>query len=184
MLLSLIFQVFNFHACNQKFSGLSCILIILHNLIIFSISLVVCFNADIQNTQSHRWKKHTSQSFLLSQMLGFLLTYLTSVCTSIIRENFELLRFGLFLWVGKFKLFIIVLFSPPSVRPPLDPEDEELLRDDEAVTPVKKDGIKRKERPTDKGVAWLVKTQYISPLSMESTKQVIDQHTTLGEFTS
>lgn len=53
------------------------------------------------------------------------------------------------------------------------PEDEDLLRDDEAVTPIKKDGIKRKERPTDKGVAWLVKTQYISPLSMESAKQVL-----------
>lgn len=63
--------------------------------------------------------------------------------------------------------------SPPSARPPLAPEDEELLRDDVAITPVKKTGIKRKERPTDKGVAWLVKTQYISPLSTESAKQVI-----------
>ncbi|OIW09021.1 hypothetical protein TanjilG_05997 [Lupinus angustifolius] len=67
------------------------------------------------------------------------------------------------------------LLNPPSVRPPLDPEDEELLRDDEAITPIKKDGIKRKERPTDKGVAWLVKTQYISPLSMESTKQSLTE---------
>lgn len=74
-------------------------------------------------------------------------------------------------------VFSTGLISPPSVRPPLAPEDEELLRDDEAVTPVKKDGIKRKERPTDKGVAWLVKTQYISPLSMDSTKQVRDQCT-------
>lgn len=65
-------------------------------------------------------------------------------------------------------------YSPPSVRPPLAPEDEELLRDDEAVIPIKNDGIKKKERPTDKGVAWLVKTQYISPLSMESAKQVLD----------
>ncbi|RDY00022.1 Protein PAF1-like protein, partial [Mucuna pruriens] len=64
---------------------------------------------------------------------------------------------------------------PPSVRPPLAAEDEELLRDDEAATPIKKDGIKRKERPTDKGVAWLVKTQYISPLSMESTKQSLTE---------
>lgn len=64
--------------------------------------------------------------------------------------------------------------SPPSVRMPLAPEDEELLRDDVLKTPVKKDGgIKRKERPTDKGVAWLVKTQYISPLSIESAKQVL-----------
>ena len=66
-----------------------------------------------------------------------------------------------------------MLTSPSSVRMPLAPEDEELLRDDVLKTPVKKDGgIKRKERPTDKGVAWLVKTQYISPLSIESAKQV------------
>ncbi|CAN1168347.1 Protein PAF1 homolog [Linum perenne] len=61
--------------------------------------------------------------------------------------------------------------SPPSVRAPLDLEDEELLQDDEALTPVKKDGIKRKERPTDKGVSWLVKTQYVSGYSMETNKQ-------------
>lgn len=72
------------------------------------------------------------------------------------------------------------MYSPPSVRPPLAPEDEDLLRDDEAVTPMKKDGIKRKERPTDKGVAWLVKTQYISPLSMESTKQVLGIYVDIG----
>ncbi|PON54355.1 RNA polymerase II associated factor Paf [Parasponia andersonii] len=72
-------------------------------------------------------------------------------------------------------LLDLSVYNPPSVRPPLDPEDEELLRDDEAVTPVKKDGIKRKERPTDKGVAWLVKTQYISPLSMESTRQSLTE---------
>lgn len=64
--------------------------------------------------------------------------------------------------------------SPPSVRPPLALEDEELLRDDVAATPVKNNGIRRKERPTDKGVAWLVKTQYISPLSMDSARQVVD----------
>ncbi|KAL1298240.1 hypothetical protein HN51_042623 [Arachis hypogaea] len=68
-------------------------------------------------------------------------------------------------------LLDLSVYNPSSVRPPLEPEDEELLRDDEVVTPMKKGGIKRKERPTDKGVAWLVKTQYISPLSMESTKQ-------------
>ncbi|KAF7843399.1 protein PAF1-like protein [Senna tora] len=72
-------------------------------------------------------------------------------------------------------LLDLSVYNPPSVRPPLAPEDEELLRDDEAVTPIKKDGIKRKERPTDKGVAWLVKTQYISPLSMESTKQSLTE---------
>lgn len=53
------------------------------------------------------------------------------------------------------------------------------MRDDVAVTPVKKDGIRRKERPTDKGVAWLVKTQYISPLSMDSAKQVVDLYSIL-----
>lgn len=72
-------------------------------------------------------------------------------------------------------LLDLSVYNPPSVRPPLAPEDEDLLRDDEAVTPLKKDGIKRKERPTDKGVAWLVKTQYISPLSMESAKQSLTE---------
>lgn len=46
------------------------------------------------------------------------------------------------------------------------------MREDVALTPVKKDGLKRKERPTDQGFSWLVKTQYISPLSTEATKQV------------
>ncbi|GLT65915.1 hypothetical protein SLA2020_383150 [Shorea laevis] len=72
-------------------------------------------------------------------------------------------------------LLDLSVYNPSSVRPPLAPEDEELLRDDEAVTPVKKDGIRRKERPTDKGVSWLVKTQYISPLSMESAKQSLTE---------
>ncbi|KAL9350746.1 hypothetical protein Peur_058001 [Populus x canadensis] len=67
-------------------------------------------------------------------------------------------------------LLDLSVYNPPSARPLLAPEDEELLPDDESVTPVKRDGIKRKERPTDKGVSWLVKTQYISPLSMESAK--------------
>ncbi|XP_062008486.1 protein PAF1 homolog [Rosa rugosa] len=72
-------------------------------------------------------------------------------------------------------LDLSVYNPPPGPRPPLAPEDEELLRDDVAVTPVKKDGIRRKERPTDKGVAWLVKTQYISPLSMDSAKQSLTE---------
>ena len=64
--------------------------------------------------------------------------------------------------------------SPPKgEKLPLDPADELLLQDDDPVTPIKKDGIKRKDRPTDKGVSWLVKTQYISPLSTEAAKQVI-----------
>ncbi|KAL3735912.1 hypothetical protein ACJRO7_024954 [Eucalyptus globulus] len=67
------------------------------------------------------------------------------------------------------------IYNPPSIRKPLDPEDEELLRDDDVVTPIKKDGIRRKERPTDKGVSWLVKTQYISPLSLDSAKQSLTE---------
>ena len=69
-------------------------------------------------------------------------------------------------------LSVLSISSPPKERPPLAPEDEELLRDDEPLTPLKKDGIRRKERPSDQGVSWLVKTQYISPLSNDGTKQV------------
>eukprot|EP01018_Ginkgo_biloba_P006406 Gb_03648 [translate_table: standard] len=72
-------------------------------------------------------------------------------------------------------LLDISIYNPPKVKPTMDPEDEELLRDDEMATPNKLDGIKRKERPTDKGVAWLVKTQYISPISLDSAKQSITE---------
>ncbi|XP_057959494.1 protein PAF1 homolog [Malania oleifera] len=72
-------------------------------------------------------------------------------------------------------LLDLSVYNPHSVRPPLAPEDEELLRDDESITPVKTNSIKRKERPTDKGVSWLVKTQYISPLSMEAAKQSLTE---------
>ncbi|KAI8544508.1 hypothetical protein RHMOL_Rhmol08G0302600 [Rhododendron molle] len=73
-------------------------------------------------------------------------------------------------------LLDLSVYNPPKgERLPLDPEDELLLRDDDPVTPVKKDGIKRKERPTDTGMSWLVKTQYISPLSMEATKQSLTE---------
>lgn len=69
-------------------------------------------------------------------------------------------------------LLDLSVYNPPKgERLHLDPDDEELLRDDEPVTPIKKDGLKRKDRPTDKGMSWLVKTQYISPLSTEATKQ-------------
>ncbi|KAJ8756004.1 hypothetical protein K2173_024549 [Erythroxylum novogranatense] len=73
-------------------------------------------------------------------------------------------------------LLDLSVYNPPKgPRPPLASEDEELLRDDDVVTPVKKDGIRRKERPTDKGVSWLVKTQYISPLSADSAKQSLTE---------
>nr|XP_010941164.2 LOW QUALITY PROTEIN: protein PAF1 homolog [Elaeis guineensis] len=67
-------------------------------------------------------------------------------------------------------LLDISVYNPPGVRPPLASEDQELLRDDGVATPIKQEGIKKKDRPTDKGVSWLVKTQYISPLSTDSTK--------------
>nr|VDD34816.1 unnamed protein product [Brassica oleracea] len=72
-------------------------------------------------------------------------------------------------------LLDLSVYKPPKVRQPLAPEDEELLRDDDAVTPIKKEGIKRKERPTDKGVSWLVKTQYISSINNESTRQSLTE---------
>lgn len=72
-------------------------------------------------------------------------------------------------------LLDISVYNAPKIRPPLAPEDEELLRDTECVTPVKQDGIRRKERPTDKGVSWLVKTQYISPLSMDAAKMSLTE---------
>lgn len=40
------------------------------------------------------------------------------------------------------------------------------------VALVKQDGIRRKDRPMIEGVSWLVKTQYISPVSMEVAKKV------------
>lgn len=82
----------------------------------------------------------------------------------------------IFPFIDKYTLiysFWSLEYSPPrGVRSQLDPEDEELLREDVTLTPVKKDGLKRKERPTDQGFSWLVKTQYISPLSTDATKQV------------
>ncbi|XP_068649942.1 protein PAF1 homolog [Aristolochia californica] len=72
-------------------------------------------------------------------------------------------------------LLDLSVYNPPKERPPLAPEDEELLRDDEPVIPIKQDGIRRKDRPTDKGVSWLVKTQYISPLSMDAAKLSITE---------
>ena len=54
----------------------------------------------------------------------------------------------------------------------MDPEDEELLRDDEKLPSARTEIIRKKDRPTDKGVAWLVKTQYISPISLDPAKQV------------
>lgn len=68
-------------------------------------------------------------------------------------------------------LLDLSVYNRPKVRKPLAPEDEALFCDSESSTPVKKDGIRRKERPTDEGVPWLVKTQYISPLTNESAKQ-------------
>ncbi|XP_042435739.1 protein PAF1 homolog isoform X1 [Zingiber officinale] len=67
------------------------------------------------------------------------------------------------------------IYNPHAVRLPLAHEDEELLREEEVVTPIKQEGIRRKERPTDKGVSWLVKTQYISPISTEAAKMSLSE---------
>ncbi|XP_037410853.1 protein PAF1 homolog [Triticum dicoccoides] len=67
------------------------------------------------------------------------------------------------------------VYNPPSVHRPLAPEDQELLREDEVLTPVKPEGIRKKERPTDKGMSWLVKTQYISPLTTDAAKMSITE---------
>ncbi|XP_059645095.1 protein PAF1 homolog [Cornus florida] len=73
-------------------------------------------------------------------------------------------------------LLDLSVYTPPNdEKLHLDPEDEELLREDDPVTPIKETGIKRKERPTDKGVSWLVRTQYISPLSVEAAKQSLTE---------
>ncbi|CAM8960829.1 unnamed protein product [Rhodiola kirilowii] len=72
-------------------------------------------------------------------------------------------------------LLDLSVYNPPKKQLPMDPEDEELLRDDEEVTPVKLDGIRKKERPTDKGLSWLVKTQYISPLNNDAAKQSLTE---------
>eukprot|EP00249_Psilotum_nudum_P017768 c26480_g1_i2 orf=617-3121(-) len=71
-------------------------------------------------------------------------------------------------------LLDITVYNAPKVKPPMDPEDEELLVDDE-FTPTKVDSIRKKDRPTDKGVAWLVKTQYISPVSLDHAKQPLTE---------
>ncbi|CAD6246716.1 unnamed protein product [Miscanthus lutarioriparius] len=67
------------------------------------------------------------------------------------------------------------VYNPPDVQLRLAPEDEELLRDDEVLTPIKQEGIRKRERPTDKGVSWLVKTQYISPLSTDAAKMSLTE---------
>ncbi|GJX45609.1 pre-mRNA-splicing factor SLU7 [Tanacetum coccineum] len=51
------------------------------------------------------------------------------------------------------------------------PEDDKLLQEDVSATPVKKDGLNGKERPKYIGMSWLVKTQYISPLSTDAARQ-------------
>ncbi|GJS22560.1 pre-mRNA-splicing factor SLU7 [Tanacetum coccineum] len=51
------------------------------------------------------------------------------------------------------------------------PEDNKLLQEDVSAIPVKKDGLNGKERPKDIGMSWLVKTQYISPLSTDAARQ-------------
>ncbi|MCO5574985.1 hypothetical protein L7F22_028782 [Adiantum nelumboides] len=72
-------------------------------------------------------------------------------------------------------LLDISIYNAPKVRLPMDPEDEELLRDDEKLPSARAYTIRRKDRPTDKGVAWLVKTQYISPINLDPAKQALTE---------
>lgn len=69
-------------------------------------------------------------------------------------------------------LICMSVSSRPAVCPPMALEDEELMRDTEVETPVKQGGIRKKERPTEKGVSWLVNTEYISSLNMDTAKMV------------
>ncbi|KAM3267921.1 hypothetical protein P3S67_031906 [Capsicum chacoense] len=64
-----------------------------------------------------------------------------------------------------------VSFTVMMIKTSTDFPNKELLRDDDPITPIKKVGIKKKERPTDEGVSWLMKIEYISPLTSESAKQ-------------
>lgn len=57
----------------------------------------------------------------------------------------------------------------------LDPEDAALLLDDEVKVKKESSGIRKKDRPTDKGVAWLVKTQYVSPINLDPAKQAMTE---------
>ncbi|KAJ0968350.1 hypothetical protein J5N97_025267 [Dioscorea zingiberensis] len=72
-------------------------------------------------------------------------------------------------------LLDISVYNPPDVRQQLAPEDEELLRDTEVVTPIKQEGIRVKGRPPDIGYGWLVKTQYISAISTDAAKMAITE---------
>ena len=64
------------------------------------------------------------------------------------------------------------LSAPKDQMLHIVPEGDKLLEEDVSATPVKKDGLKRKERPVDIGMSWLVKTQYISPISTDASRQV------------
>ncbi|XP_024530396.1 protein PAF1 homolog isoform X1 [Selaginella moellendorffii] len=72
-------------------------------------------------------------------------------------------------------LLDLSVYNPPKTKAPLDPADAELLVDDEVGVKQKAELARRKERPTDKGVAWLVKTTYISPVSMDPAKQSLTE---------
>jgi hypothetical protein len=55
----------------------------------------------------------------------------------------------------------------------MDPEDRALLQDDVKAKLATADIIRKKERPAEEGMKWLVRTSYISNMdSTESTKNV------------
>lgn len=67
---------------------------------------------------------------------------------------------------------------PASQRPLLDPADAALLSDDMDMSKERDPTANRiKERPSDKGLSWLVHTQYISPVMLDSTpkKRVLNE---------
>ncbi|KAJ7567426.1 hypothetical protein O6H91_02G146400 [Diphasiastrum complanatum] len=72
-------------------------------------------------------------------------------------------------------LLDLSVYNAPQVKQALEPADLELLVDDEVVVKEKTDNIRKKDRPTDKGVAWLVKTTYISPINLDPAKQSLTE---------
>lgn len=54
----------------------------------------------------------------------------------------------------------------------MDPEDRALLQDDVTTKLASTSVIKKKDRPAEEGMKWLVRTSYISNIDQETTKMV------------
>ncbi|GAQ85316.1 Paf1 domain containing protein [Klebsormidium nitens] len=61
---------------------------------------------------------------------------------------------------------------PADQRPPMDPEDRALLQDDVKTKLASTSVIKKKDRPAEEGMKWLVRTSYISNIDQETTKNL------------